>query len=361
MTKESSRHVVCITGAAGYVGAMLAHEWAKRDDVEYVIGIDKEPEPDLLAGNPKVRFLQANTVDSSWEEEVRAMNPDIIVHCAWQIRSLYGDSDTQKKWNIEGSNHIFDFAFSTPTVKRLIHFSTVASYAAYPTNTFDYRFTEKDSFRESDYAYAEEKRKAEEELQVRYSRLSEEEKLGRVVSVVRPAAITGPRGRKMRIRFGLQSVLSGELKTTPLYRFLSWMVSVIPATQGWARQFVHEDDVCDIVTLLAFDPRVTHRYEVFTMCPPGKEVRAEDFAHVVGKRVVLVPPWLVRIAYFLMWHLTRGRVPTSRGAWKSYSYPILVDGSKITDMYGYQYKADSFSAFRDLSGRYESYIKTGHS
>ncbi len=56
----------------------------------------------------------------------------------------------------------------------------------------------------------------------------------------------------MRIRFGLQSALSGQLTARPIHRMISAMVSFVPATKKWARQFVHEDDITDVTELLAF-------------------------------------------------------------------------------------------------------------
>jgi nucleoside-diphosphate-sugar epimerase len=179
------------------------------------------------------------------------------------------------------------------------------------------------------------------------------------VYVVRPVAITGPRGRKMRIRFGLQAALSGELKNESFFeRLISLLVTWVPATKKWARQYVHEDDVADIVTLLALDSGETDTFETFNLCPPGPYVSAKDMAKAVNKKVLPVPPFLVRFAFFLFWNVSFGRIPTSPGGWKSYSYPILVDGTKITRGYGYKYKYQSLEAFSNLKGRFETFIKT---
>ncbi|MDP3402483.1 MAG: NAD-dependent epimerase/dehydratase family protein [bacterium] len=345
------KHTVLVTGAAGYVGSMLVRRFAAREDVECVIGLDKEPVPDLIKDEAKLVYLETNTADEGWEEKVAGYAPTVVVHTAWQIREIYGNRPLSWKWNIDGSDRVFRFAYNTPSVTRLVHFSTVASYGAFPTNTIEYRFTENDPFRKTDYLYAEEKRIAEEHLEACFA-----EAVRKVpTAIVRPAAITGPRGRYMRIRFGLQAALAGQLKDSFVYRLVSMMTRFVPVTPKWVRQFIHEDDVVDLVELLAFsEPK--GEYEVFNICPPGEVVLGKDMAAAVGKKALLIQPWMTRIPFAFLWHATRGKIPTAQGSWKGYSYPIAVDGSKLTQVYGYQYTYPSLDAFRYTDGEYEVYV-----
>lgn len=345
------KHTVLVTGAAGYVGSMLVRRFAAREDVACVIGLDKEPVPDLIKDEAKLVYLETNTADEGWEEKAASYTPTVVVHTAWQIREIYGNRPLSWKWNIDGSDRVFRFAYSTPSVTRLVHFSTVASYGAFPTNTIEYRFTEEDPFRETDYLYAEEKRIAEEHLEACFAEA--ERKVP--TAVVRPAAITGPRGRYMRIRFGLQAALAGQLKDSFAYRLVSMMTRFVPVTPKWVRQFIHEDDVVNLVELLAFsEPK--GEYEVFNICPPGDVVLGKDMAAAVGKKALLIQPWMTRIPFAFLWHATRGKIPTAQGSWKGYSYPIAVDGSKLTQVYGYQYTYPSLDAFRYTDGEYEVFV-----
>ncbi len=336
---------------------MLVREYAKRPDVEAILAIDKEPASELYAGDKKVTFIQTNTADGvNWVAKAKAFNPDIIIHTAWQIREMYHQKEIQWKWNVDGSDAIFDFAFLQPSVKKLIYFSTVASYGAFPDNEIDHLFVETDAFRKTDYLYAEEKRIVEEHLAARYlAALKDPIKKPPQVFVVRPAAITGPRGRYMRIRFGLQAALSGQLKETFIHKLISAMVSFVPVTKKWCRQFIHEDDVVGIVTLFSFND-LEGAYEVFNICPPGPVVTGADMAAAVGKRPISIHPWLIRMVFAVMWNLSRGKVPTSKGGWKSYSYPIAVDGSKLTKKYGFKYTFEPKDAFVKKEGKYMEFV-----
>lgn len=341
---------IFITGASGYVGAMLVDIFSQRADVRQIIAVDKAPLPDFIKNAPKVHFISANTADTSWQKKVAAYKPDVVIHTAWQIREMYGKKALQWKWNIKGSDAVFDFAFGTPSVKKLIHFSTVASYGAYPTNTIEHRFTEEEGFRKTDYLYAEEKRISEEHLKQKADAAHAQGSKVKV-AIIRPASITGPRGRYGRATFGLQSALSGQLKGSFIKKMISLMLSFVPITRKWCRQFIHEDEIADVVTRFTCGT-LKMDYEAFNVCPPGPVVTGADMAAAVGKRAIIIHPWLIRIVFFLAWNGTLGRVPTSRGGWKSYSYPIAVDGSKLTREYDYQYRWSSKEAFTKKEGRY---------
>ncbi len=345
---------ILITGSSGYVGAMLSDMLLNNPDVGMVIGIDKEVIDGVIKthkNKDKFIFIHRNLADKAWMDEMKKFNIDIVIHTAWQIREMYGKKSLQWAWNVDGSDNVFDFVFKS-NIAKLVHFSTVASYGAFSTNTTTHFYQEDESFRRTDYLYAEEKRIAEARLEDKYRHAATHGYVGQVV-VIRPAAITGPRGRIGRVRFGLQSALSGTLKTEKsfVYDLISFMVSFVPVTKNWLRQFVHEDDIANIVVMSAMD-KMKNNYEVFNVSPPGEVVRGSDMAKAVNKRAMKISPQLIRLAFFFMWHISHGKVPTSRGAWKGYSYPIAVDGSKVAKTLGYTYKWNSKDAFTKLEGRY---------
>lgn len=354
-SEKQTRHTIFIVGAAGYVGEMLCDLYNTRDDVEKIIALDKEPQSDFSRSLSKIVYVEHNMADDGWQDEVKSHAPDIVIHTAWQIRAMYGQGKEQWRWNVEGSQKVFDFSFNEPSVKKLIYFSTASSYAARPDNSFDHYFKEEEGFRDDEYIYAKEKKVSEENLEKTFK---EKKRDDLKVFVVRPAAITGPRGRYMRIRFGLQSALQGNLKGGVVYKFVTLLTAFVPATKGWVRQFIHEDDVADIVTHLSFTD-LSGSYEVFNITPPGEPVFAADMAKAVGKRILPIYPWMARIAFFFFWHMTHGKVPTCPGSWRFYSYPVLMDGSKLTRQYGYRYRYSSKDAFQYTDGRYSKYVPEG--
>jgi nucleoside-diphosphate-sugar epimerase len=351
-----NERTILITGGAGYVGEMLAEQLGKRDDVAKLILLDKEPQSEYGKQLPKVTYIHANMADDGWQEQVAALAPDAVIHTAWQIRAMYGNAKEQWRWNVTGSQNVFNFALATLSVKQLVYFSTASSYSARKDNRFEHLFTEAEGFRDDDYIYAHEKKVTEENLKKLVDEARAAGKVVPQVTVVRPAAITGPRGRFMRIRFGLQSALQGNLKGGFVNRLITTLTAFVPATKGWARQFIHEDDVNDIVTKLIFEP-FAWDYNVFNIVPVSEAVFAPDMAAAVGKKILPIQPWMARFAFFFFWHVTRGKVPTCPGSWRFYSYPVLMSGQKLAQIYTCAYTSKDAFAYTD--GRYQDWVPEG--
>ena len=332
-------NTVFVTGSAGYIGTLLVERLLKRDDIGKIVCLDKKEVSTIT--DPKVVFISANLCESEkWMPLVSEYKPNIVIHTAWQIREMRFKSALQRDWNITGTKNVFDFCFKNEFVTTLVHYSTVASYGAFATNTFEDIFSEDDPLRMCGYKYADEKTEVETMLAGYVS----ENKTEKNIFVIRPASITGPSIKKVKTDFNLQSILRGSAKKSPVMNFIGKLFSVFLATKGWVRQFVHEDDVISITELLAFQPE-GNRYEVVNASPLGTPTYAPDMARLVSKKLVIVPAFVIRLIFFILWNISLGKVPTSPGGWKSFSYPILVDGKKVENEFGHRYQYNSEQAF----------------
>jgi nucleoside-diphosphate-sugar epimerase len=118
---------------------------------------------------------------------------------------------------------------------------------------------------------------------------------------------------------------------------------VVPqVSERWARQFVHEDDLVRAIELLLRAP-LPESYAIFNLAP-SDYLTATDIAESLGKRAVKVPAWLLNASLQLLWHVSRGRMPTPPGLINFLRYPINLDGTKITAL-GFQYRHTSRQTF----------------
>ncbi|HSC27153.1 MAG TPA: NAD-dependent epimerase/dehydratase family protein [Vicinamibacterales bacterium] len=326
---------VLITGAAGYIGTMLIERLAHSDSIETIHGIDLRAQPARCADYGKVRWVQADVAEVGWVSRLGVEAIDVVIHCAYQIRELYGSKKKQQeRWNIDGARRVFDFALRCPSVRRVVHLSTVSAYGALPANSVDRPFTEASPLREEIYLYGVQKKRVEEELRQLYDRLQPPVH----IVVLRLASVSGPHGRFGLNRYGLLSTIAGR------FPFL------ICGRPDWGRQYLHEDDLVDVVTTFVHAPPRTG-YQVFNVSPPDF-LDATGIGRLFDKRVVAVHPLLLRALFALLWHGTRGAMTTPAGAWRFLSYPIRVDGSLLQRTHGYAYRYSSLEALMAQKGRH---------
>ncbi len=295
---------------------MLVDRFVKRDNVEEVICLDKSPMPLRYKGNPKVLWIRANTADTTWQTLVVSRKPDVVIHCAWQIREFYFKKKLHEKWNMGGTRNVFRFAFDTYGVKKCIYLSSVAAYGAYPDNSVERPMVESDPLREDEYLYGVQKKVSERELKDQYtaSRTADAGTTTPDVTVFRISSVTGARYAQAKKGMTLQNILA--------------RIPYIPiANPEWGRQFVQEDDLLKIFDAL-IDEAPVGAYRTFNIAPPTF-MKAADIVKAYGKRALHVPKELMRVGFFILRHLSLGHLPTSRGGWRFYVYPLVVDGGAI--------------------------------
>src|SRR5690606_22038976 len=113
---------ILITGGAGYVGTMLIEQFAECDSIDTNYGVNLRDRPAQCADCAKLRWLQADVAEQDWVATLEGAPIDVVIHCAYQIRELYGrQRQQQEHWNIDGARQVFDFALRHPSVRRIVH------------------------------------------------------------------------------------------------------------------------------------------------------------------------------------------------------------------------------------------------
>ncbi|MBI3633494.1 MAG: NAD-dependent epimerase/dehydratase family protein [Candidatus Vogelbacteria bacterium] len=331
--------IIMITGAAGYIGAILCDQFSKSPDVEQIIAIDRLSIPELLKDNKKIIWITANLYQNIWKIPALINKPEVVIHAAWQTNGLFGNEELQTKLNIESSQMLFEFAFKNKFVKKLIFLSDIFVYDAAADQDSDKPFDESDEPKETEYVCGRQKREVENKLRHLFDQSDHKKQ----VFVLRLSSIFGPRRNKLGIGI-----------SDPRVFFSTALPVVVDSPLGWTEQYVHEDDVTDAVAMFTFSQvGGGESYEVYILSP-NDFVTACDMGENIKKRIIKLPAALIRVLFSFAWYLSGGKLPTGNGWWKVFCNPLLVDGSKITKSFGFEYLYKSKDVLKDVGGRYEN-------
>jgi UDP-glucose 4-epimerase len=311
---------IMITGSAGYIARIVIEKYAADPAVERIFCIDLAASPEDLYDNGKITWIRADLALGSWEEKIPLdAKIDAVVHCAFKIRNPYGKKKETEKNNTEACRAVFAFTLAR-NIPKLVYLSSVAAYGAKVAN-IGRLLTESDLLIETENPYGYQKALSERIL----NRMLAEKKSLTQAFVLRLNSVTGPHGQGLESKFGLITFLK---KLLPF---------VIEANPYWARQFVHEQDVAQIIYLLSTKniSNIKENPEVFNVAP-RRFLTAKDIAGLLNKRILKIPAWSVKPLFWIAWNLSLGRIPTRPDSTKGLIYPINVDGTRIRKI-GFDY------------------------
>ncbi len=126
--QAGERMRILVTGAAGYIGSVVAEQLVERGD--HVIALDSLANGHRAAVHPDAEFVQGDLLDANWLAEYMAAHPvDAVVHLAAEalIDVSMRDPGLFFRVNVTGGLNLLD-AMVASGVKRIVFSSTAAVY-----------------------------------------------------------------------------------------------------------------------------------------------------------------------------------------------------------------------------------------
>jgi UDP-glucose 4-epimerase len=309
---------VAITGVSGYLGTLLAKRIAQEAEVERIIGMDiKEP----AFQSPKFTFIK-HDVRRPFADIFINNKIDTAIHFAFIVAPIH-DERKAHEINVKGSQNFMD-ASAQAKVQQVFYMGSYSEYGAWADNPKI--FTEDAPLKPNpDFPYPSDKAEVDLMFQKFASEHSEIK-----VTIGRTAAVTGPGGAACGL-----TVL-----------FLPIMVKTTGTDATW--QFIHEDDLVNIITLLAKQRQAG----IFNFTADGA-LKYSDIIKLLGKPSIALPSWVLYWGIKITWRL-RLQAKAQAGGLHMIRYSTLMSGEKLIKETGYKYRytgPEAFDIFLQVMGK----------
>ncbi len=305
---------IFITGVSGYFGSKLVSLLDGKAEVERIIGIDIRP-PRSLSG--KLVFIRHDVRDSL-DGILFGRDIDCAIHAAYILDPIH-DTALMEDVNINGTKNVLR-ACAQAGVRHILDCSSTTAYGFHPDNPEI--LTEDSELRgNEDFTYAKNKREIEGIME-KFRASKPEIRL----TVIRPCFVVGP---------GFNN---------PLARHLRKKVVIIGRNTA-PMQFIHEDDLSEIIYLLL----KTGRQGVFNLAADGT-MTFEEMIRALSNVPLKIPNRLLYHMNALFWML--------RASWiTEFPSPCLnlmqyrwtAGNDKIKKELNYTFKYTTREAFDDFA------------
>lgn len=304
---------IAITGISGYIGTRLLSRLNGLDEVEKIVGIDtRKPEYSSL----KLKFYRQDISqpmgDIFVENEV-----DSAVHLAFVLKPTH-DLAGARQTDVGGMSN-FLASCQKAKVKQILYLSSHTVYGAHPDNAMPLK--EDSPLRPlSGFQYSRDKAEAEKIL--RHFGAANKDV---IVTILRSCPVIGPNARR--------SVAA-----------LMFKPPVIIGVAGYdpPMQFVHEDDLLDLIALFLKHQKAG----IFNVAGDG-ELRYSEIAGISGRRMLSLPEKLLRLLMGFSWAFRfQNDSPTS--GLEFIKYPPIVSTEKLKKETGFRFRYSTKEALLSL-------------
>jgi UDP-glucose 4-epimerase len=261
---------IVVTGISGYFGQVLLPHLERDAEVNRVIGIDRRPLENNVAGS-KLIFHRLDIRDTRVEDALAGA--DVLVHLAFVLMRRPGDKEKIDEINIEGTRAVCQAA-ARQGVRKLIFSSSVVAYGLHPDNPIP--LTEESPLRPNPgLYYSRAKAAIEHDLDILAAEHPE-----MIVTRLRPCTVVGSRADPAQMASLVNSTVPTVRGADPPY------------------QLLHEEDLARALHL------------VIQQDAPGIYNVTSDDPHTLrqlvqsrGGRVISLPYVLIRGLMWLMWRM----------------------------------------------------------
>ncbi|MFC2059298.1 NAD-dependent epimerase/dehydratase family protein [Chloroflexota bacterium] len=299
---------VAVTGVSGYVGNLILRWLEGQDYVERIYGIDLKPPQDAPS---KLDFYTRDILqplgDIFIENKI-----DTAIHLAFVLRPTHRRTKARDV-DVSGASNFLS-ACDKAEVKQIMYLSSHTVYGAHPDNPP--LLTEDSPLRPMhDFQYSWDKAESERMLGEFAS-----SHLDVCINILRSCPVIGPNA-------------ANSIATAMFSPVMIRLAGYDPRIQ-----FVHEDDVIELVAML-----LERRQGGIFNVAGGGEMRYSEVARLLHKRTLVVPGGLLRFLLGLLWALRLQKESPPSGL-EFIKYPPNVSTRKLKDELGFEFKHSSQEA-----------------
>jgi UDP-glucose 4-epimerase len=295
---------VGITGAGGYIGQRLIAYLEDQDWCTRILGTDvKNP----TIESSKLDFLNEDIRDPSLVDFWKDQGVTTLVHLAFVVDPMH-DEKLMYDINVKGTLNILDIC-ERLEIGHVIVASSGTAYGAWPDNPELIKEDDPIRVYPPTFNYAHHKGLIEGQCADFMARNPDV-----TFNIVRPCVVYGPNTDNYLSRiFDRMSVVSLIDGRDPLM------------------QFVHEDDVAQLFSLL-IEKKIPGAFNVAGDGP----MQFSEVGAMIGKKTKKVPRWLAYGMTWLMWRLHMPSAEGPEGLVDYMVYPWVLDTTRAKELLGWQ-------------------------
>ncbi|MGB8489619.1 MAG: NAD-dependent epimerase/dehydratase family protein, partial [Bacteroidales bacterium] len=296
----------------GYLGTILARSFVSNNIPFSGIDIRNCP------GNPTHREFNFYNCSITDKEELRKIfiteEPTHVVHFACTFNKVR-NKRKEHLIDVQGSRNVLEACNDIPSVKQIIYSSSAAAYGGRKDNPE--WLNEDHPLSPGKYRYGINKKKIEKIF------LSEKLRNDLRVVILRICTVTG--------------------QTFPEEREVQKILARFPFLPEFTRhnrlQFLHEDDFALLMENIIRDDTIGGIYNL------APDTYSFVYDLVPDKKYYRLPKGLIYGSLWILWHLKIVNLQPA-GLINSY-YPVVIDPSKLTSRYRYNFRYSTAEAFAE--------------